>query len=264
MHISAIVQAKKSLFCNSNNNKLFVINLAKVPGRRNSKTPPAQSRKTLAAILLRHSDNNYSMTNILKSLIPLLTLLVFVSCSNSDKKSEKSDFQIRWDKQEKLDTLNFNEAQKLSNLSNAIMGWDTTENFTYSLQELLNGEAKPISFIGAIKDIVKTDNTYLLKVVNTNSKSSKNYIAEISVTANIFQSLKLKLDPKETNEGCFIFQVTKVSSHLPILSSEIESDGENVEDASSYLTLDFNERLVKLQGKLITYFLYDRLKEDNE
>ena len=89
-------------------------------------------------------------------------------------------------------------------------------------------------------------------------------MAEISVSANIFQAIKSKLDAKENNEGCFIFQVTKVSSHLPILKSEIESNGGNVEDASSYLTLDFDESLVKIQGKLITYFLYDRLKEEHE
>lgn len=100
--------------------------------------------------------------------------------------------------------------------------------------------------------------------MNTNPQLSKYFIAEITVNANMFQALKSKLDSKERNEGCFIFQVTKVSSHLPILKSELESNGDNVEDASSYLTLDFDESLVKLQGKLVAYFFYDRLNEGDE
>ena len=53
MHISAIVRAEKPLLSDSSNNELFIINLATVPGRRNSKTPTAQSRKTLAPIFAR-------------------------------------------------------------------------------------------------------------------------------------------------------------------------------------------------------------------
>ena len=51
MHVSAIVRAEISLFSDSSNNELFIINLATVPGRRNSKIPPAQSRKTLPTIM---------------------------------------------------------------------------------------------------------------------------------------------------------------------------------------------------------------------
>lgn len=101
-------------------------------------------------------------------------------------------------------------------------------------------------------------------MASSNSQSNKTFIAEISVSAAIFKELKSKLDPAETNEGCFIFQVTKISSNQPILKSEVESNGDNVKDASSYITLDFDETLIKFQGKLVTYFIYDRLKEDDE
>jgi hypothetical protein len=40
------LRAEKSLLSNSTYNELLIINLATVPGRRNSKIPPAQSRKT--------------------------------------------------------------------------------------------------------------------------------------------------------------------------------------------------------------------------
>lgn len=203
------------------------------------------------------------MTFFLKLLL-VITTLTIASCGEEKKEPPKDKWEVHYNKQKQLDTLNFTEAEKFAKSSNANIGWDTTDEFTYSLQESLESDPRPISFIGEIKDVIKKDSLYILKVVNTNSQSSKNFIAEIAVSANTFQVIKTKLDPKESNEGCFIFQVTKVSSHLPILKSEIESNGDNVEDASSYLTLDFDESLIKLQGKLVTYFLYDRLKEENE
>lgn len=204
------------------------------------------------------------MKQIIKSLIPLLTLFVIISCDESKKEPEKNQSEIRQEKQDKLDTLNLNEANKLSISSHAIIGWDTTKHFTYSLQELFENGTRPISFIGRIKDIVKKDTFYILKVTSSNSPSDKNFIAEISITANILSELKAHLDPNEDNEGCFIFQVTKISSSIPILKSEIETSGDNVEDASSYLTLDFNETLIRFQGELLTYYLYNQIKEDNE
>lgn len=197
-------------------------------------------------------------------LLFVITTLCIASCGQEKKEAPKGKWEVRYDKQKQLDTLNLTDAEKLAKSSNANTGWNTIETFSYTLQESIESDQRPISFIGEIKDVIKKDSSYILKVVNTNSKSSKNYIAEISVSATTFQAIKSKLDPKETNEGCFIFHVIKVSSHLPILKSEIESNGDNVEDASSYLTLDFDESLVKLQGKLVTYFLYDRLKEDDE
>ncbi len=200
-----------------------------------------------------------------QKLLYVITTLCIASCGQEKKEAPSKDkWEVRYDKQKQLDTLNLTDAEKLAKSSNANIGWDTTETFTYSLQESIESDQRPISFIGEIKDVIKKDSLYILKVVNTNSQSSKNYIAEISVSATTFQAIKSKLDPKKNNEGCFIFQVTKVSSHLPILKSEVESNGENVEAATSYLTLDFDESLVKLQGKLVTYFLYDRLKKEDD
>jgi hypothetical protein len=206
------------------------------------------------------------MTQISKSLIPFLIFFAFVSCDNSKKEPEKSKYEIRSEKQDKLDTLNLIEAQRLSQTNNSIIGWDTTENFTYSLQESFKSEAKPISFIGEIKDIIKKDSTYILKVMNTSSQSSKNFIAEISVTANMFQSMKSKLDPNETNEGCFIFKPTSIrSSSLLKIDSEVstDEDAQTVDDAnanaSSELTYDSSNIIVFFKGDMINFYLYKRL-----
>jgi hypothetical protein len=206
------------------------------------------------------------MTQISKSLIPFLIFFAFVSCDNSKKEPEKSKYEIRSEKQDKLDTLNLIEAQRLSQTTNSIIGWDTPENFTYSLQELFESGGKPVSFVGEIKDIIKKDSIYILKVMNTSSKSSKNFMAEISVTANMFQAMKLKLDPNETNEGCFIFKPTSIrSSSLLKIDSEVstDEDAQTVDDAnanaSSELTYDSSNIIVFFKGDMINFYLYKRL-----
>lgn len=201
-------------------------------------------------------------------MIKAFQLIIFISaiasCGESQKETEKDKYQIRQEKQNDLDTLNTNEAKRVSKTFNAVSNWDTTNYYTYSLQELFESDTRPVSFIGEIKDIIKKDSVFILKVVNTNSIISKNFIAEIIVNASLFKTLKQKLSLRERNEGCFIFQVIKITSHLPILKSEVESNGNNGEDASSHLTLDFDESLVKIQGRLLGYYLYEHLKDDDK
>lgn len=201
------------------------------------------------------------MTNILKSFILSVTVICIVSCNTSQKKPLKTEHEKYRDKKQIYDSLNDVESYRLSNNTHAIVGWDTLKQFTYSLQELLDGKSQSISFIGIIRDIIKIDSTYILKVVNTNRKVARNYIAEISISAIDFHSLNQKLDPNphEINEGCFIIQVDKVSLHYPILSSGVESNGDNVEDATSYLTLNYSEKMIELKGNLIAYYLYKNI-----
>ena len=203
------------------------------------------------------------MTKIIKQLFLLLPIFV-VSCSNSKKEPEKSKYDIQKEQQANLDTLNLKEGEKISNSHNAIVGWDTAEKFTFYLQELFENSSRPISFIGEIKDIIKKDSNYILKVMNSNSLSYKRFNAEISVAPSMFQELKSQLQLKTDYQGCFIFQVKKISSSQPILNSEIDSNGDNVEDASSYITFDFDETLIKFQGKLIAYYLYAQLKKHED
>lgn len=76
--------------------------------------------------------------------------------------------------------------------------------------------------------------------------------------------MKTYIAQKKSSEGCFIFYVTRITSNSPILSSEVEPNSENVEDASSYITYDYEETLIKIYGKLTDYFIYDKLGKDEE
>ena len=57
VNVSAIVRAETSLLSDSSNNELIIINLTTVPGRRNSKIPPAKAVKRKAVSLEKTSQN---------------------------------------------------------------------------------------------------------------------------------------------------------------------------------------------------------------
>lgn len=199
-----------------------------------------------------------------KSILITALALIILSCNEEKKEPSKSDYEIRWEKQKQLDTLNLNRAYQFASKYNASFGWDTTLNFTYFLQEQFENTNQPVSFIGEVKDVLKNDTSFVLKIASTNSISYHSFIAEVSVSPSLFKEMQPLLKASESNEGCFIFNTTKITSNQPILKSEIESNGQNVEDATSYLTLDFDENLVKFKGKLIAYYLYERLNKDDE
>lgn len=184
----------------------------------------------------------------------LVILFCLVSCE-SKKEPDKDKYEVRKENQNRLDSLNQNEILKLINIHNAIAGWDTVENFTYYLQELFSDKLRPASFMGNIKDIIKYDSMYVLKVVNSNYQSPNAFIAEISVNTLMFNKLKSLLKSSKGNEGCFIFQVENITSNIPVLKSEID-------ESSSYLTLDFDETLIKFKGQLIDFYLNAKLNED--
>jgi len=197
------------------------------------------------------------MSKNLKLFIECFAILIFISCN----KPKQTEYEIQHDKFEKLEALNLNESLKISKAANALLDWDTIKGFSYDLQDLLLN--KPISFTGELKDVLKTDSNFKLILYNKNPNSIKNYIAEVLIDSGLFQSLNLNLDRKHENKGCFIFEVANVNSHFPILSSEIDPDGESVKDATSYLVFDYYESVTKIQGKLISYYIFETQKSDD-
>ena len=197
----------------------------------------------------------------------IIIALFIISCGQEKKEPTTEKGEVSYDEQKQLDSLNLIETGKISKSSNAIMGWDTAEHFTYSIQELFETGARPISFIGVIKDIIKKDSTYILNVVGSNSQSNKTFIAEISVNTTMFQELKSKLHRAEDNEGCFIFIPTRIKSSSKLAISSYVShdfDAETVEEAndnaSSELTYDFGDVLLFFKGKMINFYLYKHLE----
>ena len=208
------------------------------------------------------------MINFTKSVLFFLTITL-ISCG---EKKEANKDKMRSDIRAKLDIKNKQESILLSEKQNAITGWDTTERYTYQLQELFTSNSNPISYTGIINDIIKKDSTYTLKLYSSHYYSYyKKFIAEVELSYSMLQEiLKKQLESKKSmNKGCFIFKVTKIEATSPKLTADIDfgssSDEDpslfNRDDASSYLTFDYDQTLIKLKGKLIAFYLYERPKD---
>lgn len=67
-----------------------------------------------------------------KSPLSALLILLLFSCSESKNEPPKTDYQIRMDKEKKLDTLNLHEAFQLTYKNKADLSWDTAKCRNFS------------------------------------------------------------------------------------------------------------------------------------
>lgn len=186
----------------------------------------------------------------------LLILLITIninSCSYEESKSTLSEEEIREQKRQQAkrvkDSLNETYTQQLIQKYQANANWDSTDNFTYILQEKLETTTEPIAFFGIISDVIKNDTLYIIKLSKPDYPTS--YIAEISVNPNMFQKLRNQINSyKSKNEGCFIINVSSISSTLPKIKSG--------DDKNSTLTLDIEETLIEFRGSLIDSYIYEK------
>lgn len=205
------------------------------------------------------------MIKVNKSSTILAICMTLLACkqprTETHDKIQEPIEDLFLENQNRLDSLNKVKAEALSIRNNANMFWDTNRVFTFVLQETIEADKRPLSIVGTIKDIIKRSNRYVLKILCSNYNGLDACIAEINVPANRFRPFLKTLNPTTLNEGCFIVKVKSVNSYHPILQSEIEPSGDNVEDASSYLTLDFVGSMVKIEGDLMDYLIYEQISE---
>ena len=202
------------------------------------------------------------MTLPLKNLTFLISL-VFLSCGQENKEPPKEKWEVKYDKQKQLDTLNKNEAANLTAKLNAIQSKDNDLKFTYQIQELFKDLSKLISVIGNVTDIVQKDGAYLFRIHGRFSK--KDCFFEISVSTEMFHKIFNQLDLKYSlQKGCFIFKPTSIkSSSLLTIGSEV-SGGETIDDAETSLTYDLNDVILFFKGNLIDYYVYKKLPKDED
>jgi len=205
------------------------------------------------------------MTKQFGLTLTLFTIILLTSCGKSDKEvkevKEEKEAVVK-QKNEQLKATNEKAIIDLSQKYNAVSGWDTLELYTYLYQEMFIDQRKPISFEGELNDITKTDSTYFLKVRNSSWHYNKNYIALISLSRqNFVEFLKILKSNNHTNEGCFVFKVSKIVSASPEIKSDLELNGE---DSYSYLDYDFDETLLIFKGELIDIYLNERADKTND
>jgi len=189
----------------------------------------------------------------------IAAFLFLLSCNNSTTapKEEKTDF----DKQRDLDSVSKVEAKQFSINSGAINGWADTNKYTYQLQNLLLG--KLVSFNGHIEDILQNKNGSFTLKVGRDYHYKIDCAADIIIDSAMLNEFMHKFfSTKRHPECCFIFKVTNIQSMFPKLSAEGESNGDNNDDVSAYVTYDYTVKFIKLTGTLSSYYLYKMLRNE--
>jgi len=185
-----------------------------------------------------------------KFLLPIV-LMVFISLScgkSSDDIKEEKEKAI----EQSADSSNKRTIQELVTKYHAVINWDTLHPYTYLFQKMFIEENRLMSFEGDIKDVTKYGTVYILKVRHFGKWHKRNYEAEISVSKDIFQDIEKHLSSGDYGDiGCFIIKVSRIVSMNPVLTSEYESEGE---ESYSYLTYDFEERLIIFKGDLVDFY----------
>lgn len=199
--------------------------------------------------------------------LQLFFLIFVISCSNSKKEDEKSESEIKLEKEnaqaakEKIiDEKNEREDSLLKLKYNAIEGWDGVSRFTYQLQELFNVKGKLVAFTGSIIDITRKNDSYILKFTKDSFDDYKvgKFFVEISVSPDKFQELqKIIGNERIFINGCFIFKCNRVtSSSMLEIDSEVDNI-ESLEEATSYVTYNFRKILILFKGELVDYYIHE-------
>lgn len=190
------------------------------------------------------------MFNQNKFSLFLLTVILLFSCGKSNSKQQE---EIAGNSVEQQTSLFETSIINLSNKYNAIRRWDTLVTFTYELQEMLIDQDKLVSFEGRFMDVIKTDSSYLLIVMNSRMHFNRNYMAQITISQEDFNRLRVQLSAdRRFGKGCFIMKVSKITTASP----EIKSDSDLQDQGLySYLFYDFQESLIIFKGELIDFCL---------
>src|ERR1017187_6365446 len=193
----------------------------------------------------------------MKKILLGLLLTNLISCSNTNDQPQKPQEDLSYIQ----DSINKYESTILARKYNASSGWDTTETFSYQLQERFDAGSRIVAFTGRVIDIIKKDTNYILKVDGDYSES--NYFAEIVLPQNEFngynETLFSKLHPRDGRDVCFILKNVKVrSTHFLTTDSKIDDPIEG-EEPSSYLNYDFGGTLFIFKGDLADFYLYKDL-----
>ncbi|MFZ1705327.1 MAG: hypothetical protein WAT79_13345 [Saprospiraceae bacterium] len=182
----------------------------------------------------------------IKYCLPLFVL--FISCFSENKRSKISEsIDIRIDS---LSKVRKSITEGLISDHACIIGWDTSNLFTYELKEILDSSSN-ILLSGDIVDIIKSDSVYYLYIHHQGSsrKCDYEFIAKVKVSELQWKSEKYN-SKSDSLSGYFVVNVNNVKS-IPI---KIFADGEyDSEDVSSFINVSISEKLIFISGELVTF-----------
>ncbi len=179
----------------------------------------------------------------------LIVMLSFVRCEGEGKVIPEED--IHMSRKDSIEVKNKANSNALIMQFNAVSGWDTLNNFSYQITEIFENKDKNFSFEGFIGDIAKNDSLFIVKIHGGFSAYFNDYLLELEITPSEFVKLEKQINPSNLRSGVFIFKPIKLFNTYPELSSEKNGDDD------TQLTYDFSQRLMRIKGKMIDYYLFE-------
>jgi hypothetical protein len=162
----------------------------------------------------------------------IFTSLLLPSCLGTKEDELKAKLQQRQETKARIQKENQNALLGLVEQNDAWVGWDTTNLYTFVLQEELIDDSLLIAFPGYVNDIFKKDSSYYLDIGHSfllptfSKKRNRDYKALILVEPGLFDRFRDSIDKEEfTNDGMFIVQVQSITPYTPELKHEIDYNG---------------------------------------
>ena len=109
----------------------------------------------------------------------LLFLFLLVGCGENAAEKES---RLREEKVQLQNEQKASAKSQLINYYNPVVGWDSTEVFTYWYQENLCAEQKKVYFEGVINDIIKIDSANYIVKIYTEAYQSRAFLIECRIS----------------------------------------------------------------------------------
>jgi len=198
------------------------------------------------------------------ALRPLLVIaLLLTSCFKTEADEHAAKEKQRQESKARIEKENQNAVLALVEQNDAWMGWDTTNLYTYVLQEELIDDSLLIAFPGYVNDIFKKDSSYYLDIGHSfllptfSKKRNRDYKALIRVEPDLFDRFRDSIDKEEfTHDGMFIVQVQSITPFTPELKHEIEYNGYEPEMHPDIdISLDYSHTFLVFRCRLLEFCL---------
>lgn len=173
-------------------------------------------------------------------------LIAVLSNCNSEKSNDGITNISSLASLNNLDSINSINSENLKLYHNAIDIKLDSSYYTYEFEKFVNLNKGNLFLKGNIIDILKSKNGY--KIILSTTK--RTFLIKSIINTDSLTLVKLRGQSKhKINSGYFIIKVNSITTLFPTLEAEIASDDE------AELSFDISNKVVKLNGDLIDFYI---------
>jgi hypothetical protein len=200
---------------------------------------------------------------MLKAATYILLISSLTSCVKQEEDKWQQLARQREENKVRVDKENDASIMKLLRKNEAWAGWDTSNLYTWALQEAIIDSSLMIAFPGTVNDIFKKDSSYYLLISHSHLNSHytgserKDYRALVRMNREQLILLSETLQkPGNSHNGMFVLKAESIIPHAPQLKHELDEDWFEP-DATPEIefSLDYGYIYLTFHGALIDFCL---------